>query len=158
MAPVLLVRAARFRDAAGIRAIHLAAIRQICARDYTPAQIAAWAEPAPLARYRDAIAAHPFLVAELDGALAGFAELELTTREVRAVYVHPRQLRRGVGRALLAELERLARDAGLHELRLDSSLSAAAFYRAAGYEPLEQARHLSSSGVELECIKMKRRL
>ncbi len=157
MAPALLVRPARFRDAAAVRAIHLAAIRQVCARDYTPGQIAAWSEPSPLARYREAIVAHPFLVAELGATLAGFAELALTTSEVRAVYVHPGCLRRGVGTALLAELERMARDAGLCELHLDSSLTAAPFYRSAGYESLQQTHHLSS-GVALECVRMKRRL
>lgn len=157
MAPALLVRPARFRDAAAVRGIHLAAIRQVCARDYTPDQIAAWADPSPLARYRAAIVDHPFIVAELDATITGFAELQVTSSEVRAVYVDPRYLRRGVGSALLAELERIARDAGVSELRLDSSLTAAAFYRSAGYEVLERTHHVSS-GVVLECVKMQRRL
>ena len=72
-----------------------------------------------------------------DGEVAGFGHLAVEEREVRAVYVHPDQARRGVGSALLAELEGFARGQGLETLGLQSSLNAVGFYERSGYERLE---------------------
>ena len=55
-------------------------------------------------------------------------------RGLRAVYVDAAYGGQGVGRALLARLEELARDAGAAELRIDVSVNAVPFYEANGAE------------------------
>ena len=47
--------------------------------------------------------------------------------------VAPTATRQGIGSALVAEIERVAREHGLTHLHLDSSITAEAFYRALGY-------------------------
>ncbi len=77
----------------------------------SPEDYAAWLS--------DRTDAHPVTVAELDGDPAGFAYLspwrprEAYRRSVEgSVYVHPERHRRGVGRALLADLIERARALG----------------------------------------------
>ncbi len=72
------------------------------------------------------------------------------------MYVSAAFGRQGVGSALLRELERLAKVRGCGELHLDSSLTAAPFYRHRGYEETERAEHLLSSGTKMACVKMRK--
>jgi GNAT superfamily N-acetyltransferase len=61
---------------------------------------------------------------------------ESTVGRVRHMYVHPAYRRRGIGRALLQELEQYACTRFRHlRLRTDTA-SAAAFYTAADYRPI----------------------
>jgi ribosomal protein S18 acetylase RimI-like enzyme len=56
--------------------------------------------------------------------------------DAKRMWVAPRARGLGLGRRLLAELERHARDAGVHTLRLDTNRAlkeAIGLYRAAGY-------------------------
>src|SRR6266436_9161361 len=50
------------------------------------------------------------VVAEIDGAIVGIGALVLANCELRACYVAPEAARKGVGSALVAEIERIARD------------------------------------------------
>jgi GNAT superfamily N-acetyltransferase len=60
--------------------------------------------------------------------------------EVKHLYVVPAERGRGLGRLLLAELERRAREAGAATLLLDTNRSlevAGGLYRSAGFVPVE---------------------
>jgi len=54
-------------------------------------------------------------------------------------YVSPDTRFRGVSKALLAHMEEEARRRGLPQTRLESTMTARAFYVAAGYEPDREA-------------------
>src|SRR5271166_2179914 len=81
------------------------------------------------------------LIASLDGAIAGTAQLDLDGMpskrhhaEVSKVLVDPPFRRRGVARALMLEIERLAVEKGRWLLTLDTAGDAAeALYRSLGY-------------------------
>ena len=84
------------------------------------------------------------VLAELDGQIAGFACLRLVPymsgddmyAELTDLFVNARFRRRGVARALMAQVERLAREGGAEELDLLTGFDndgAQAFYRALGY-------------------------
>ena len=81
-----------------------------------------------------------FLVVEDgDGHLVGMGGLRATDEwraEVLRVRVHPATRRQGVGRALMAALERDARELGFAALHLDTATNqpeAIAFYESLGY-------------------------
>ena len=64
-------------------------------------------------------------VAEVDGVIRGFATVEYVPWHQRLVlwflYIEPAHRRQGVGRALLAEVERYARDVGARQVWLETS-------------------------------------
>jgi ribosomal protein S18 acetylase RimI-like enzyme len=80
-----------------------------------------------------------FVVAEVDGALVGmggFRPREEARVEVLRVRVHPATRRQGVGREVMAELERRAQRRGFRQIVLDTATNqpeAMAFYSALGY-------------------------
>jgi putative acetyltransferase len=98
------------------------------------------------------------LIAEIDGEAVGIGALVVKNSELRACYVAPSATRKGVGSALVAEIERLARDHGLTYLHLDSSTTAEMFYAALGYAVEERCEHVSRSGTVMAAVKMRKTL
>jgi ribosomal protein S18 acetylase RimI-like enzyme len=85
------------------------------------------------------------LVAELDGQVGGFACVRVVPcvlyaepyAELTELYVDPAFRRRGLGRALIARAEQLARTRGASDLLIMTGVgnaAAQALYRAAGYD------------------------
>ena len=78
------------------------------------------------------------LVATVDGVIAGFAIMKFGDVEahLHLLAVDPRHRRKGIGRALLAWLEKSCDTAAMHEIRLElraSNRIAREFYRTLGY-------------------------
>jgi GNAT superfamily N-acetyltransferase len=79
------------------------------------------------------------LLARVDGApagLGGVRHLDTEVAEVKTMYVDPAHRGQGLARAILSELEAIAREHGCRATRLDTSdylTGAVALYRAAGY-------------------------
>ena len=84
-----------------------------------------------------------FLVVVEDGAdvgCGGIKALSPSRYEVKHLWVQPRMQGRRLGRALLEELERRAREFGATEVVLDTNASLEAagnLYRSSGYENIE---------------------
>jgi GNAT superfamily N-acetyltransferase len=87
-------------------------------------------------------------------ALIGFGKIDLKSGTIDAVFVHPDHFRTGVGRKLLAYLEKLAVQSGLSNLRLESTLDAAVFYRAQGFHGDKIGVYISPRGIALSCVPM----
>jgi putative acetyltransferase len=153
-----VVREPRPADREAIASLHVAAIEAFGPEAYDDDEVAAWAasDDSPAERY--AIEEGYWVVAERERGLAGFGELDPRAGEVVAVYVHPDHARSGVGSALLASLEGYARGVGLAELALTASRNAVGFYERAGYERDGPVVHETSTGVELDCVRMTKRL
>jgi GNAT superfamily N-acetyltransferase len=146
-------------DAAPIWAIHTRAIREVASSHYGPDTIAAWSGRTSPASYLVPIATLAMPVAcDDDGRVLGFAELDVDAGVVKACYVDPDAAGRGVGRALMREVEAMACEAGLRSLSLDASLNAVPFYRALGWRPGEAARHPLTPGAALDCVVMTKAL
>jgi DNA-binding MarR family transcriptional regulator/GNAT superfamily N-acetyltransferase len=96
-------------------------------------------EPADMAPPRGLI-----LIARLDGEPVGCGVLWHHgggVADAKRMWVAPRARGLGLGRRLLSELERHAREAGVRTLRLDTNRAlteAIGLYRAAGYEEIER--------------------
>ena len=84
-----------------------------------------------------------FVIATLDGRPVGCGALRPMTDEVaeiKRMYVHPDARGLGVGRAIIAELERLAQDFGYRGLKLETGLrqpEAIALYTGRGFVRIE---------------------
>ncbi|HJR61087.1 MAG TPA: GNAT family N-acetyltransferase [Vicinamibacterales bacterium] len=157
----LVVRPLRPGEARRYLEIQRTAVRGIAASDYPDDVIEAWA-PLPIAEGDvSAIEGDETeirLIAELNGQPAGMGAFVPEHSELRACYVTPGAARRGVGRALVNEIERRARAAGLAELRLVSSLTAERFYAVLGYEVVRRTEHVLRSGVRMSAVEMRKNL
>jgi N-acetylglutamate synthase-like GNAT family acetyltransferase len=90
--------------------------------------------------------------------IVGIGKVVRDMGELRACYVSPYHGGKGIGRAIVRELERIARSNRIQSLWLDSSLTAEAFYESLGYAVLERGEHMLGSGVKMACVKMSKGL
>lgn len=140
--------------------LHGRAIRGLAAAHYSPAVIDAWVVPLTDERLRDFDQNRDEeirLIAELDGEPVGLGALVVAHAELRACYVVPEAARRGVGRAIVREIERLAREHGLAHLELLASLNAEPFYAALGYES-EGRTELMMRSEPMAAVRMRKPL
>ena len=167
---MVTLRDATPADAEAVRDVHAASVRVLGSDAYDAEQVDAWAGDRDPSEYDTAPDGADFVVAERDGRVVGFAELRPSggyfeamragpwTGEVSAVYVHPDAAGGGVGSALLAELERRARERGLATLGLQASLNAVPFYEACGYERVSEVTHeFGDDGVPGTAVEMRKR-
>lgn len=134
------------------------AIRHTCRSHYPDELLQRWASGPMPDTFPQRIERGHFVVGVAESAVVGFAALNETTAQVDAVFVSPWHGRRGLGRQLLAHLEQTALAMDLHELDIDASLNAVPFYRAAGYRAISEGVYVTSAGVEIPCVRMRKRL
>jgi putative acetyltransferase len=155
----LQVRELRPDEDATFRQIHHASVHGLAADHYPKAILDKWSAP-----IREGEPAQPRregqirVVAELDGTPVGIGALFPDKSELDAVYVLPSDARKGVGTALVKEIERIAIERGVKRLHLDASLNAEPFYLAMGYEVVERGEHLLNSGQPMACVKVAKNL
>ncbi len=97
-----------------------------------------------------------FVLAYVDGDLAGMGGWRrhgdlpgVADAEIKRMFVRPPFQRRGLARALLAHLERTARDAGVQRLVLETGPAqpeAIELYRSSGYGDVEAFGYYASQG------------
>jgi GNAT superfamily N-acetyltransferase len=78
--------------------------------------------------------------------------------KIRAFFVHPQWVRRGLGSMILEACEIAARAAGFTRLEMGATLSGVAFYRAKGYAPLENLQVPLSNGEMLPIVRMAKEI
>lgn len=172
-----MLRAATGRDLPALRDLMARAIAELQKSFLTPAQIAASATMMGLDT--QLIADGTYLVAEIDGALAGgggwsrratsyggdhslgrdarLLDPATEPARIRAMYTDPVLARQGVGRAVLAACERGAADAGFHYAELVATLAGESLYRSAGYAAV--ARFDERAGaVPVPLVRMRKTL
>jgi putative acetyltransferase len=158
----LSVREMRSEDARAFLEVHHKAVRELAADSYPSDVIEAWA-PLPITerhvQFVCSNADQEFrLIAELNGEIVGIGCLVPQNHELRACYVLPAASRKGVGSAILREIERVALDRGSTTLRTDSSLNAEPFYRSNGYEVRGRDEHILRNGVRMACVRVQKDL
>lgn len=144
------IRPARANDAPAIREIAAAAWREVHApivgAERVEAVLDDWYAPEGL---REAAAGDaPFVVAEIDGTIAGFAQGhrdgdDSALFHLVRIYVRPDRWGEGVGTALLGRVAEAARERGADRMRLGVMAEndrARRFYEARGFERVGDRR------------------
>lgn len=155
------LRAARPSDAEAMLVVHVASIIEHGPTAYSDRQVAAWAAKADgTRRYTEAIedTATELVVAEVDGRVAGFGELDFDAGEVAAVFVDPEHGGKGIGSAILRRFEERLRTAGFEVVRLRAVLNAVGFYERQGYERVERVTNTTTNDVEVDSVWMQKPL
>jgi len=151
------IRKAVRADADAAWEIRRAAVMSECVNVYPLDQLEQWTGGTASRAFADAVEEH-FLVATVGDHVAGTGMINLTSGKIDAIFVHPAYMKRGIGAAMMRHLETLARSQGLCELKLDSTLNAAPFYRSLGFEGDEIAPYHSPRGLAMDCVPMTKRL
>ena len=123
-------------DSEALADIFTRAVRQIARRDYSPAQIAAWApEERDMAAFAARRSAKPTFVAEYDGKVAGFTDLD-GEGHIDMFYVSPDFQRRGVGSAMLRFVTARAQSERCKRLHGEVSITARPVFERHGFKVL----------------------
>jgi GNAT superfamily N-acetyltransferase len=152
----------RFEDVAEILRVISRAIAADCREHYDAPQRVAVYEAYATQLFLDAIGPFENVVAELDGRIVAFAQLDPADGRLRALFVDADCQRRGVGRALLADVEARAIERGRARLHGSMSLNAVAFYERVGFQAGGRAVPLMTTGaglaVGVPIVRMEKRL
>ncbi len=180
MKPPIHIRKATAKDIPRLREVIEVSVRGLQAADYSPAQI----EGALKSVYgvdSQLIADETYFVAEIESqegkptivACGGWSKRktlyggdQFAAREdslldpsrdaakIRAFFVHPNWARRGIGGIILEACEKAALDAGFTRLEMGATLSGVPFYRAKGYEEIENQAAPLGNGEVLPIVRM----
>lgn len=155
--PAITLRPYEPVDAPALLALFRDAIRRVNSRDYNPEQIAAWAsnDINPIA-WAGRFANRYAIVAEINGALAGFTEIE-PDGHIDRFYVSADDQRLGVGKTLLEALVLEARRTGASRLYSEVSITARPFFASQGFTVIA-LQTVIARGVEFVNFRMERRL
>jgi GNAT superfamily N-acetyltransferase len=74
--------------------------------------------------------------------------------KIRAFFVHPAWVRRGIGAMILEACEKAAKKAGFKRLEMGATLSGVAFYKAKGYAAVEDLEVPMCDGQTLPIVRM----
>lgn len=151
------LRPYRNSDCEAVVRLFTETIHSVNAGDYTPEQLDAWA-PAQqdLARWDNSLAAHDTLVAELEGELVGFADMDGSGYFDR-LYVHKSHQGQGIASLLAGELERQALERGITRFVTDASITARPFFERRGYRVVQE-QSVDRAGVQLTNYRMEKDL
>jgi putative acetyltransferase len=141
--------------------VHHESVRGLAANDYPASVIEAWAPPITeerLRRFLENRDGEIRLTGHIHGRVVGIGALVVSKAELRACYVLPSAARNGVGTAIVAEIERLARQHDVRELHLQSSVTAEPFYAALGYRVEARGELRIAEGVAMAAIMMHKGL
>ncbi|MBD2841916.1 GNAT family N-acetyltransferase [Erythrobacter rubeus] len=135
-----IIRPFTVDDAPALASLTLAAIRHVGARQYGPAQIAAWASRHPGAERFIARAeggSEISVAADADDAPVAYALVE-PDGHFDMLYCHPDHTRKGLAEQLLADCETKARVMGAPRLYTEASELARPAFERAGYAVLHR--------------------
>jgi putative acetyltransferase len=157
-AKLFSIRKANINDAVKIKNLHVASIQQVCASDYTSDQIEVWASNKRVSDYRQAIATGEeiMFVAERGDRVVGFVGIR--SDEVRALYMHPKYLKQGIGLALLMFAEEQLKKSGIKTARLSATLNAQNFYLKHGWKVSDGPTSITIGIVSAPCVSMYKNL
>lgn len=154
---MITLRPYRPDDAPALLAVFRDTIRRVNCRDYSPAQIAAWAsDDIDTVIWFGRFAGRFVPVAEEEGRPVGFAELE-SNGHIDRVYVSADHQRRGIGQQLLDALVAQARRIGLTRLYTEASITARPFFEARGFTVIAP-QVVTCRGAEFVNYRMERML
>jgi putative acetyltransferase len=132
------IRSFHPNDAEQIAQLFHQTIREVNVRDYSIRQVEAWAPDDLYFRNWAEVCSNRFtFVADLEGTIAGFAELEFNGH-IDCFYCHKDYQRCGVGRQLYAAIEQKAFELNLDRLYAEASITAKPFFQRMGFSVIEE--------------------
>jgi GNAT superfamily N-acetyltransferase len=152
------VRAICFEDVPDILRMIRRSVDHGCRDHYDPIQRAAVFASYAQNLFVEALGPFDTVAAVEVERLIGVAQLDPQTDRLRALFVDADFQQRGVGSALLADVEQRAWRRGLTRLHGAMSLNAVPFYLRAGFRPGPGPERLIAAGVSVPVVRMEKTL
>lgn len=153
---VLTIRDYISTDADATIDIFLRAIRDVASKDYTPAQVDAWAKVEDRDAWAKRRASRPGWIVQREAVPIGFADLE-PNGLLDMMFVHPDHQGIGAASLLLATVEAEVRNQGLTRISTEASLTARPFFERRGFIVLTR-QSVEKRGQILENFRMEKSL
>ena len=161
MSPI--IRRACHGDAANIINAHRRSIRELCAKDYSSDQIAAWSqfnfqeEHWRKTMDRDFV----WVISNNQDNIFGFGHLkfhEKSEAEIAGLYFVPEVTGQGLGIKIFMLMLDQCRNKNICSIHLTATKTAKAFYEKVGFKQIGPQSNLKISGKDIECFKMQQTL
>ena len=154
-----IIRRALHSDSQEIIDVHVRSIREICGKDYTPDQIEAWAgRTFKPELWNQAIDRDYIWVIETDEKISGFGHLAVMDEingEVLGLYLIPPAIGNGLGKKMIEEFIKVAKDHNLKKINLHSTITAKSFYESLGFHQSGSDTTVEMRGVAIPCYPME---
>jgi putative acetyltransferase len=133
-----MVRKYRQNDLDAVVLLFQRSVRDVANRDYSPAQVSAWAPESPdLAAWARRLGTGGVFICERKDHIVGFARVD-DTGCVDLLYVHPMVQRQGVAHELFNYVISWAVSRGIRSLNAEVSITARAFFESMGFRVVRQ--------------------
>lgn len=150
-----MVREYKASDLEAVVALFGRSVREIASRDYSPAQVSAWAPEVPdWPGWSKRLSEGAAFVCEREDQIAGFARIE-DNGYLDLLYVHPEFEGQGVARALFERVLAWAKSHGIARLTSDVSVTARPFFEQIGFRTVEP-HVVERSGASFQNFRMER--
>ncbi len=114
-------------------------VHTVNAKDYSKEQVDAWADGNPdLTQWNESLLSHYTIVAEINGIIAGFGDID-SSGYLDRLYVHPDYQHQGIATALCNELES---SVNADRIITHASITARSFFEHRGYKVLKEQQVL----------------
>ena len=127
------VRTYEISDTKQIVKLFYDTVHEVNIRDYTKAQVDAWA-PADIdiASWTKSLSSKFTFVAEEGETIAGFGQLE-ANGHIDCFYCHKDFQRQGIGKIILEQIDAKAKSLGIEKLYTEASVTAKPFFESEGF-------------------------
>ncbi len=152
---MIAIRHYKAADARALWALFYHTVRNINVRDYTQAQVEAWA-PAEFdaAIWQQRMRTIDPFVAEMDGDIVGYADLQADGL-IDHFFCHHQHQGKGVGRSLMEHILNVGRQRGITEFHAEVSITARPFFERFGFTVVHE-QMVEVRGQTLRNFVMKR--
>ncbi|EHH1101707.1 MULTISPECIES: GNAT family N-acetyltransferase [Vibrio harveyi group] len=152
---MITIRNYSVEDAKALWDIHFYTIRNINIRDYSQAQVEAWAperlDPSVWEKRMKGLS--PF-VAEIDGVIVGYTDLQASGL-IDHFFCHHEHQGKGVGKALMNHVFKVGNSRGIKRYFSEVSITARPFYEHFGFKVV-QAQEMEVRGQKLRNFVMEK--
>lgn len=150
----MIIRKYKTPDCAVLAKLFYDTVHAVNIHDYTEEQLNAWASgTVDLSQWDSSLSRHFSLVAEEDGIIIGFGDID-ESGYLDRLFVHKDYQRRGVATALCSRLERAF---PVGRISTHASITAKPFFLSRGYEPIKE-QQVCRAGVLLTNFVMEKQL
>ena len=152
----MIYRAYTSNDLAAVIRLFHDTIHAVCARDYTPKQLDAWApQELDMERWQATLLAHHTIIAEEAGIITGFGDMD-NAGYLDRLYVHKDFQRQGIATAICDRLESyLSPELICARFTTHASITAKPFFEKRGYRVIKE-QTVERCGIQLTNYAMEK--